>query len=184
MSSAPGLRIATTWSPGRITVSPTAISATPLRITETRREPSGSDKPGDALTCGRRVGLHLHLDDLEPFAAQLEQADEAVLGHLVLDEREQAGRRAHRLGDPEQVEVLLVPRVVDAGDRLRDAVALLGDLGDDQVVLVVARHRQHELRRPRDPGALENGDLGRVAEHRGVAELGLELARSGRGAAR
>ena len=98
-----------------------------------------------------------------------------MLRHLVLDEREQPGGGAHGLVDPEQVEVLLVARVVDARDRLLDAVALLGDLGDDEVVLVVAGDGEHEVGRPGDPGALEDGDLRRVAEHRGMAELRLEL---------
>ena len=53
---------------------------------------------------------------------------------------------AHRrLRDPEQIEVLLVARVVDARDRLADAVGLLRDLRDHEVVLVVARHGEEEL---------------------------------------
>src|SRR5213082_799558 len=40
----------------------------------------------DALAGGRRVAVDLHLDDLEVLAAELEQVDEIVLGHLVLDE--------------------------------------------------------------------------------------------------
>ena len=54
--------------------------------------------------------------------------------------------------DPEQVEVLLVARVVHARDDLRHAVALAGELADDQVVLVVAGDREDELRRARDAG--------------------------------
>ncbi len=92
----------------------------------------------------------------------------------MLDEPEDARRRAQRLRDAEQVEVLLVARVVDARDRLAHAVGLLRDLGDHEVVLVVARHREQELGRPRDPGALEDGDLGRVAADHGRAELLLE----------
>ena len=77
--------------------------------------------------------------------------------------------------DPEQVEMLLVSGVVDARDHLRHAVALLGDLRDDDVVLVVAGHREHEIGRAGDPGALEDVDLGRVAAHHDRPELGLEL---------
>ena len=55
-------------------------------------------------------------------------------------------------------------------------VAVLGDLGDDDVVLVVARDREDDLRRPCDPGALEDVDLGRVAQRaHDRPELGLEL---------
>ena len=147
----------------------------PFRVTETSRASAGSGDPGDALARRGRLGGHLQLDDLEPFAPELEEPHHAVLGHLVLDEREQAGRRAHRLGDPEQVEVLLVARVVDARDRLRHAVPLLRDLRDDEVVLVVAGDREHELRRARDAGPLEDVDLGRIARERHRAELGLEL---------
>ena len=98
-----------------------------------------------------------------------------MLGNLVLDQAEQPGRGADGLGDAEQVEVLLVPGVVDARDHLRDPVALLGDLRDDDVVLVVPGDGEHDLRRPRDPGPLEDVDLGRVAEQRHRPELGLEL---------
>ena len=98
-----------------------------------------------------------------------------MLRHLVLDEPEQPGRRADRLRDAEEIEVRLVAGVVDAGDHLRHLVPVLRDLGDDDVVLVVARHREHELRRPRDAGSLEDVDLGRVAGECRRAELGLEL---------
>ena len=152
-----------------------AISPTPLRITETSFAPSGSADPCDALAGGRRVRADVQLDELEALAAELEQLDEAVLGHLVLDEAEEAGGRADRLRDPEDVEVRLVARVVDAGDRLRHAVALLGDLRDHDVVLVVAGDREHDLGRPGDAGALEHVDLGRVALEHDRPELRLEL---------
>ena len=71
--------------------------------------------------------------------------------------------------------MLLVPRVVDARDRLRHAVPLLRDLGDHEVVLVVARHREDDVGRPVDPGALEDVDLRRIAAQRHGAELLLEL---------
>ena len=49
------------------------------------------------------------------------------------------------------------------------------ELADDQVVLVVARDREDELRRARDPGQLEHVQLGRVAEQHLVLELLLQL---------
>ena len=75
---------------------------------------------------------------------------------------------------PEQVEVRLVPGVVDPGDHLRHAVALLGELADDEVVLVVARDREHEVGRPLDAGALEHEELRRVSALHDVLELLLE----------
>jgi hypothetical protein len=70
--------------------------------------------------------------------------------------------------------VRLVARVVHARDHLRHAVLLLGELGDDHVVLVVARQREHEVRRPLDARLLQHEELGRVAVHRLVLELALE----------
>jgi len=97
-----------------------------------------------------------------------------VFGHLVLHEPENARRRAHGLRDPEKVEVLLVPRIVHARDGLADAVRVLRDLRDDEVVLVVPGHREEQLRRTRDPCALEDGDLGRVSAEHDRPELLLE----------
>ena len=79
-----------------------------------------------------------------------------MLRDFVLDEPEQVRGCTHRLSDPEQVEVLLVARVVHARDHLRHLVALPRDLADDQVVLVVAGDAEHELGWPRNPGALEH----------------------------
>ena len=68
----------------------------------------------------------------------------------------------------------LVARVVDARDHLRNAVLLAGELADHEVVLVVPGQRGDDVRRPGDPGALEDVDLGRVAEDHVVLELLLE----------
>ncbi len=174
-SSLPGSSTASTWSPGRITVESSASSERPLRITEIRREPSGSRRPPIRLPATGRVAVDLQLDDLEVLLAQLEQVHDPVLGHLVLDEAEHVRGRADRLADPEQVEVLLVARIVDAGDHLRDAVPLGRHLADDQVVLVVAGHGEQDLRRPRDPGPLEHVQLRGVAEQHLVLELVLQL---------
>jgi hypothetical protein len=70
--------------------------------------------------------------------------------------------------------VLLVARVVDARHDLGDAVGVACQLADDQVVLVVAGEREHEVGRPRDPGRLQHVHLGRVAEQDLVLELVLE----------
>ena len=140
--------------------------------------------PARLLARGGRSTFDLDLDDDEPLLLQLEQLHEAVLGNLVLDETEDARRRADGLRDAEQVEVLLVARVVDARDRLPYAVRLLRDLRDHEVVLVVSGHSEQQLRRTRDPGALEDGDLGRVAADHRRAELLLEPREPVRRAAR
>src|SRR5215471_11199706 len=69
----------------------------------------------------------------------------------------------------------LVARVVDARDHLGDAELLSRDLADDHVVLVVAGQREHDVRRPRDPGPLEDEKLGRVSALHLVFEFVLEL---------
>jgi hypothetical protein len=100
--------------------------------------------------------------------------DEVVLGHLVLDQGHQPARGGNRRRDAEQVEVRLVARVVDAGDHLGGSVLLLGQLRDDQIVLVVTGEGGDHVGRPRDAGPLEHVDLGRVAEHHLMLELVLE----------
>ena len=64
--------------------------------------------------------------------------------------------------------------IVHARDRLAHAVALLRDLGDDEVVLVVARHSEEQLGRTCDACAFEDGDLRRVSPDHHRAELLLE----------
>ena len=81
---------------------------------------------------------------------------------------------AHTDGsDAEQIEEVVVARVVDARDDPLDAVALARDLADDDVVLVVARDRDDQLG-ALDAAALEHHQLGRVAVLRDVLELLLE----------
>ena len=47
---------------------------------------------------------------------------------------------------PSRLKIDLVLRVVETGDRARDAELRLGDLAHDQVVLVVAGNRDHHVR--------------------------------------
>ena len=171
----PGSSTASTWSPGRSTARVLGELRAAVPHDRDQARPVGQRQPGDALARGGRVAVDLQLDDLEVLLAELEQADDPVLGHLVLDEPEDVRGRADGLRDPEQVEVLLVARIVDPGDDLGDAVALARELADDQVVLVVAGHGEDELRRPGDPGQLEHVELGRVAEQHLMLELLLEL---------
>ena len=74
---------------------------------------------------------------------------------------------------PEQLEVLQVAGVVAAGDDPLAEVLLLGDLADEDVVLVVAGDRHDEVG-ALDAGALEHPQLGAVAVLDGVLELLLD----------
>src|SRR2546428_572495 len=91
-----------------------------------------------------------------------------------LRSRNARARRADGRRDAEQVEMLLVARVVHARDHLLGPGLLACDLADHHVVLVVARDRCDEVRRPLDARALEHVELGPVAELDGVLELRLQ----------
>ncbi len=166
--------MASTWSPARREVSPSAISNWPLRLTEIRRAPSGSWSwsirvPAQSASGGIRTST------ISTFSlGSSSRWTRPCSGHLVLDQRHDRGGRADGRRDAEQVEVHLVARVVDARDHLLDAVALAGELADDDVVLVVAGHRDHDARGPLDAGPLEHEDLGRVPVHDDVLELVLK----------
>ena len=162
-SSLPGSRIASTESPGSSCIESSGTSALPLRTIEITREPSRQRDLAGSSCRRRRALVDRDLDDLEVLLAQLEQVDQPVLGHLVLDQAHDRRGRRHGRRDPEQVEVRLVARVVDARDRRLDAVAVAGELADDDVVLVVAGDRDDDVGRPLDAGALEHEQLGRVA---------------------
>src|SRR5919198_30281 len=98
---------------------------------------------------------------------------EPVARHLVLDQAEDQVRRRHRRLDPEQLEVLKIPRVVAARDHPLHAVLLPRDLADEDVVLVVARHGDHHLG-PRDSGPLQDPQLRPVPVVDRVLELLLD----------
>ena len=129
----------------------------------------------DPAPGGVRALPDLELDDLQVLLLEREQLHEAVLGDLVLDQAEDQVGRRHRGLDVEQLEVLEVARVVDAGDDPLDAVLLLGHLADQDVVLVVAGDRDHQVG-ALDARALEHPQLGRVAVLDGVLELLLDDA--------
>jgi hypothetical protein len=99
--------------------------------------------------------------------------DEPVLGHLVLDQPQDQVRRGDDRLDSEQLEVLQVARVVAAGDDARHPVLLARDLGDEDVVLVVARDGDDQLG-ALDAAALEHPELGAVAVQGAVLELLLD----------
>src|SRR4249919_2300197 len=122
-------------------------------VAHDRDEPRAFRQPQllHRLAGGRRFLVDLDLDDLEVLLPQLEQMHEVVLRDLVLDEPKNARGRAHRRRDAEQVEVRLVPRIVDTRDDLLDAVLLLGELRDHEVVLVVSGEGEDEIRGTLDP---------------------------------
>ena len=98
-----------------------------------------------------------------------------MLGHLVLDQAHDRAGGADCRRDPEQVEVRLVARIVDARDHVAHAVAFARELADDDVVLVVAGRGDEQIRRPLDAGALEHEQLRRITSDHLVLELGLQL---------
>ena len=102
-----------------------------------------------------------------------EQMDEPVAGHLMLYEAQDEVCRGDRRLDSEQLEVVVVARVVHAGDDPFAKILLLRDLTDEHVVLVIARDGDHEVS-PLDAGPLEHPQLSRVAILDGVLELLLE----------
>src|SRR5919198_1299150 len=146
-SSSPGSRTSSTSSPGSITVSALGTKPRPLRSTEMISEPSGSSTS--------------------------ETLRQAAGRHLVLDEAQDQVGRADRGLNAQELEVLAVSRVVDARDDPRAEVFLLGDLADEEVVLVIAGHRDGQVGAV-DARALEHPQLGRVAVLDGVLELLLD----------
>src|SRR3954452_2563126 len=94
--------------------------------------------------------------------------DEPVLGHLVLDQPQDQVGGGYDGRDPQELEPLLVPWVVQTGDRLLDHVLLLDELADQHVVLVVAGDGDHQVR-PRYARTLQDPQL------RGVPVLDVVL---------
>ena len=108
---------------------------------------------------------------------QLEQVDEAVLGHLVLDER-QDPEVAQTVGVmPSRSKCCWLRGSLTRAITFGDAVLLAGELADHEVVLVVAGDREDDVGRTLDPGALEHVELGRVAAHRNRARTPPRAAR-------
>ena len=93
----------------------------------------------------RRAGLEVRLDELELALAERRQVEQLVDRDVLLDRAEDHPRRADELVDAEVLEQRLVLGVVDPGDRPRDVEVVLGHLADDEVVLVVAGDRRHDV---------------------------------------
>ena len=146
----PGSRIASTESPASSAIESSGDLGLAVADDEISLEPCGSATCSIVLPAQTAVRADRQLDDLVVLLAQLEQVDQPVLGHLVLDQAHDRRGRRHRRRDAEQVEVRLVARIVDAGDHLLDAVALARELADDDVVLVVARDRDDDVGRALD----------------------------------
>ena len=181
----PGSRIASTWSPASSWVSSSGISALPSRTTEIRRAPFRQLQRPHALALAVRGLVDRHLDDLEVLLAQLEQLDQPVLRHLVLDQRHDRRRSRETVGEmPSRSKYGWLRGSLMRAITLRDAVLLARELADDDVVLVVAGRRDEQVGRALDAGALEHEELGRVAADHLVLELGLELVEAVRASAR
>jgi len=96
-----------------------------------------------------------------------------VVRDLVLDQpQDQVGGRHGGL-DAQELEVIEVARVVDAGHDSVAAILLLGHLTDQDVVLVVSGHGDNEVG-SLNACALEYPELGRVAVLSSVLELLLD----------
>ncbi len=172
-SSSPGSSTTRTSSPASITVSVLRDEAAALAQHGDDQAAVGHDHVSDLLTGHGRVLVDDQLDDLEPVAGQVEQVHEPVLGHLVLDQAQDQVRRRHRRLDPQLLEVVEVAGVVDAGHDPLDLVLVARHLADEDVVLVVAGDRDHEVG-ALDAGALEHPQLAGVAVLHGVLELLLD----------
>ena len=139
--------------------------AAPRSPARRRAAPSSATaRPG-----GGRVVGDLELDDLEPLLA----AGRAGARARSAAPRARSGAGSGRSRDtagwmPSSLKCSQVPRVVDAGDDPLAEVLLLGDLADQQVVLVVAgdrdrRGRRAGCRRARAPTARSRRRTGRRA---------------------
>ena len=128
------------------------------------------------LPADGRVLVDLHLDDLEILLAQLEQVDQLVLGHLVLDERHDLWV-AQTVGEiPSRSKCGSLRGSFTRAITFSDAVLLLRELADDHVVLVVAGDARATMSGGRAiPARSSDEELGRVAVLHLVLELVLEL---------
>ena len=119
--------------------------ATPSRMTANSEQPSGIDRSRGARPDRRRAGLEVRLDQLQLALAQGGQVEQLVDRDVLLDRAQDHPGRADQLVHAEMAEEGLVLRVVDPRDRPRHVEVVLGHLADDQVVLVVAGDRGHDV---------------------------------------
>ena len=96
-SSLPGSSTASTSSPGSSTVSAPGHEALAVAQDRDQQAALRHRQVPDPAAGDRAVLAEQHLDDLELLLLQVEQVDEAVLGHLVLEQaQDQVGRRDRR----------------------------------------------------------------------------------------
>ena len=88
----------------------------------------------------------MRLDELQLALAERREVEQLVDRDVLLDRAEDHPGRADQLVDAEVAEELLVLGVVDPGDGPWHVEVVLGHLADDEVVLVVAGHRRHDVR--------------------------------------
>ena len=128
-----------------MTVSGRSGVATPSRMTANSEQPSGIDEVLRRPADRRRAGLQVRLDELELALAEGRQVEQLVDRDVLLDRAQDHPGRADELVDAEVAEERLVLGVVDPGDGPRHVEVVLGHLADDEVVLVVAGHRGHDV---------------------------------------
>ncbi len=100
----------------------------------------------DGATRRLRIRRDGELHQPQPRAREGEQGNERVMRNLGLDHMQDGRGRADQHIDPQVAEELLVVGIVDARDGEGNLIARLGDLADHQIVVVVARHRDHQIR--------------------------------------
>jgi hypothetical protein len=145
-----------------------ATSATHSTRSPTCRRPRdvAHDAPDD-----RRVRWQRGLEQRRLASGELEQLDDVAHGDLLLDELSDRVGRADEHVDAHVG--LIEPRVggvLHASHHLRHAELELGQARDDQVVLVVAGGRDHDVHGP-DRAAFEERGLRRVAVDHGGSRL-------------
>src|SRR5256886_13070465 len=99
----------------------------------------------DGLARGRRARCHVGLDHFDVRAGERHDRHEAARGKLLLDDVHEHAGRGDRLVDPERLEHDLVLGVVHARDHAWRMAVQLRQLADDEVLRIVAGHRDERI---------------------------------------
>ena len=100
--------------------------------------------------------------------------DEGALGNRLLDQIHDVLGLTDRDVDAEHAEELLIFRVINAGDRPTDMKLLLGDLTNDEIVLVLPGDRNDDIS-ARCPRGDEGASLCGIARDGHCAENFIDL---------
>ena len=171
----PDWRIASTWSPASRCVSLPAISALPSRTTEISLAPFGSRSAWTSLP-SQAAPLSTVTSTISRFSLRSSSRWIRPCSGTSCSIRAMIAPVAEMVGEiPSRSKYDWLRGSLMRAITFDDAVALAGELADDDVVLVVAGRGDEQVRRPLDAGALEHVQLGRVAAEHLVLELDLEL---------